>query len=90
LVPVANAFGFRPGQTISVDDGAKAETAVVAAGSRRGVPAITVAEPLKFAHAAGTQVAGTGITLTSALSRAHASGAQIADHIPTPGATNQY
>jgi hypothetical protein len=36
------------------------------------------------------QVAGTGITLTSALSRAHASGAQIADHIPTPGATNQY
>ena len=38
----------------------------------------------------GTQVAGTGITLTSALSRAHASGAQIADHIPTPGATNQY
>ena len=90
LIPVANAFGFRPGQTIAIDDGAKAETAVVAAGGRRGASAITIAEPLKFAHAAGMQVAGTGITLTSALSRAHASGAQIADHLPTPGATNQY
>jgi hypothetical protein len=51
---------------------------------------VTIESPLKSAHAAGTQVAGTGITLTSALTHAHASGAQITDHIPTPGAPNQY
>jgi len=90
MIPVASPFGFRPGQTITIDNGTNAETAVVAAGGRRGTPAITVTAPLKFAHAANTQVAGTGITLTSALTRAHASGAQISDNVPTPGAANQY
>ena len=89
-IPVANAFGFRPGQTITIGEGAERETAVVAAGGRRGAPAVTIESPLKSAHAAGTQVTGTGITLTSALTHAHASGAQITDHIPTPGAPNQY
>jgi hypothetical protein len=89
-IPVANAFGFRPGQTIVIGEGADAETATVAAGGRRGAPAVTIDAPLKNAHPAGTQVAGTGITLTSALTRAHASGASVADHMPTPGAPNQY
>ena len=89
-IPVANAFGFRPGQTITIDSGANSETAVVASGGRRGAPAITIAEPLKYAHGAGAQVSGTGITLTTALARAHASGAQVADDIPTPGAPNRY
>src|ERR1035437_9029468 len=64
-IPVANAFGFRPGQTITIDSGANSETAVVASGGRRGPPAITIAEPLKYAHGAGAQVSGTGITLTT-------------------------
>ena len=90
VIPVANAFGFRPGQTIMIGEGAEQESTVVAAGGRRGAPAISIESPLKFAHAAGTQVAGTGITLTSALSRTHASGSPIADHLPTPGAPNKY
>jgi non-reducing end alpha-L-arabinofuranosidase len=89
-IPVANAFGFRPGQTISIDDGANSETAVVASGGRRGAPAITVTEPLKVAHGAGSQVSGTGITLATTLTRAHSSGAQVVDNIPTPGAPNRY
>ena len=91
-IPVANAFGFRPGQTITIDTGANSETAVVASGGgRRGAAAaITVTEPLKYAHDAGAQVSGTGITLTTALTRAHAGGAQVADNTPTPGAPNRY
>jgi non-reducing end alpha-L-arabinofuranosidase len=89
-IPVANAFGFRPGQTITIDSGANSETAVVAAGGRRGAAAVTITEPLKYAHSAGAQVAGSGITLTTALTRAHASGAQVADNLPTPGAANRY
>jgi hypothetical protein len=89
-IPVANAFGFRPGQSITIDSGASFETAVVASGSRRGTPAITVAQPLKFAHGAGAQLSGTGITFTTALTREHASGAQVADNIPTPGGPNRY
>jgi hypothetical protein len=53
-------------------------------------PTITVAAPLKFAHAAGAQVSGTGITLAGALAKAHAGGAQVSSNIPTPGAPNQY
>jgi hypothetical protein len=90
LVPVANAFAFRPGQAVTIGQGAEQETIVVAASSRRGVPVISIGAPLKFAHASGTEVAGTGITLKSALSRAHARGAQIADDLPTPGAPNNY
>jgi sRNA-binding protein len=89
-ISVANAFGFRPGQTITIGEGAERETAVVAAGGRRGAPAISVELPLRFSHAAGTQVAGSGITLTSGLSRAHASGSQVADNVPTPGTRNKY
>jgi hypothetical protein len=50
---------------------------------------VTVADPLKSAHAAGAQVSGTGITLAAALTKAHASGAQIAVSVPTPGAPNR-
>jgi len=89
-VVVANAFAFRPGQTITIDSGANAETAVIAAAGRRGTPEISLATPLKLAHAAGAQVAGSGITLASALTRVHTSGAQVANNLPTPGAPNKY
>jgi hypothetical protein len=59
-------------------------------GGFGGGAAITVAAPLKFAHAAGAQLSGSGITLTAALTKAHASGAQVAGSVPTPGAPNQY
>ena len=99
VIPVASPMGFTAGQTITIDSGANQETAVVASitgggrGGRGGAGAgasITVAAPLKSAHAAGAQVSGTGITLTAALTKAHASGAQIAGNLPTPGAPNQY
>jgi non-reducing end alpha-L-arabinofuranosidase len=64
-------------------------------GGGRGGPGgatttITVASPLRLAHAVGAQVSGTGITLTTALTKAHASGAQVGGNGPTPGAPNQY
>jgi hypothetical protein len=90
IIPVANAFGFRPGQTITIDGGANSETAVVVSTPRRGAPTLTVAAPLTFAHAVGTQVSGSGITITGALTREHAFGAQVAGNLPTPGAPNQY
>jgi hypothetical protein len=86
VIPVANGFGFTADQTITIDNGANQETAVVASASAT----ITVAAPLQFAHAAGAQVSGTGITLTAALTKAHASGAQVAGDVPTPGAPNKY
>src|SRR5205085_3063218 len=78
VIPVAAGFGFTAGQTITIDGGANYETAVVASatagrGGRGGAPitgaTITVAAPLKLAHAAGAQVSGTGITLTAALTK---------------------
>ena len=105
VIPVASAAGFSAGQTITIDSGANHETAVVASvtggrggrggfgGGGRGGPGgatITVAAPLKIAHAVGAQVSGTGITLTAALTKAHDSGAQVAGSVPTPGAPNQY
>jgi hypothetical protein len=100
VIPVASGAGFTAGQTITIDSGANQEMAVVAAttgggrGGRGGGPGagatITVAAPLKSAHAAGTQVSGSGITLTAALTQAHASGAQVAGNVPTPGAPNKY
>ena len=90
VIPVASATGFSAGQTIAIESGANSEDAVVASTTFRGGARITVAAPLKFAHAAGAQVSGTGITLTVALTRAHASGAQVADNVPTPGAPNKY
>ncbi len=89
-IPVGNAVGFRPGQTITIDSGANSETAVVVSGGRRGAPAITIAEPLKYAHGDGAEVSGTGITLTTPLAHAHASGTQVADNYPTPGAPNRH
>ena len=104
VITVASVAGFNAGQSITIDSGANAETAVVvstaagrggggAAGGRGGAPTpatITVAAPLKFAHATGAQVSGTGITLTAPLSRAHAIGAPVATSAPTPGAPNKY
>jgi hypothetical protein len=94
VIPVASGAGLTSGQTITIDSGANQETAVVAAttgGGRGGVSAtITVAAPLKSAHAAGAQVSGSGITLTAALTKAHASSAQVASSVPTPGAPNRY
>jgi hypothetical protein len=102
VIPVTSAGGFNAGQTITVDSGANQETATVVSsagggrGGGRGGPGgpagatITVAVPLRFAHAADAQVTGSGITLTAPLTRAHASGAQVASAAPTPGAPNQY
>jgi len=90
LIPVQHPFIFRPGQTIEIGEGAERETDVVATGSTRGAPEIPLELPLKFAHAAGTQVAGGGITLTSTLKRPHAGGSLVADSLPTPGAPNRY
>jgi hypothetical protein len=99
VIPVAGRSGLVAGQAMTVDEGANAETAVVVsiAGVGRGAgpgggatSTVTVAAPLRFAHAAGAQVSGTGITLTAALTRAHENGAQIADNMPTPGAPNRY
>src|SRR4029453_8907696 len=105
VITVVSPAGFSAGQMITIDSGATGETAVVvsttagrgggagAAGGRGGAPApatITIAAPLRFAHAAGVQVSGTGITLTAPLNRAHASGAPIATSAPTPGGPNKY
>jgi non-reducing end alpha-L-arabinofuranosidase len=95
VIHVANGFGFTPGQAITIGTGANQETAVVVAAGGRGGrggpgPTITVASPLKSAHAVGTHVAGTGITLSAALTKAHESGAQVASGAPTPGAPNKY
>jgi hypothetical protein len=98
VIPVASWLGFTAGQTIAIDSGANQETAVVAAtagggrGGRGGGAGatITVAAPLRSAHAAGAQVSGSGITLTAALTLAHASGAQVVASVPTPGAPNRY
>lgn len=90
LIPVAHPFLFRPGQTIEIGEGDDRETGVVAGGIRRDSAGIRVELPLKWAHAAGTQVAGSGITLTSDLKRRHAAGSAITDSLPTPGAPNRY
>ena len=51
---------------------------------------ITVAAPLRFAHAEDAQVSGSGITLATSLSQVHNSGTPVANSVPTPGAPNQY
>jgi hypothetical protein len=97
VIPVASWLGFAAGQTIAIDSGANQETVIVVStaggrGGRGGGPGatITVAAPLKSAHAAGAEVSGSGITLTTALTLAHASGAQVVASVPTPGAPNKY
>ena len=89
-IPVTVASGFSEGQTITIDSGANAETAVVASIARFPAPAIHVKAGLKQGHAAHTQISGTGITLSAPLVRAHAIGAQVTDNAPTPGAPNRY
>ena len=94
-IPVDGTAGFSTGQIIIIDNGANRERAMVASITRRGFGGfgggtITVAAPLRFAHAEGAQVAGTGINLTTSLTRAHDSGAQVAGDVPTPGAPNRY
>jgi hypothetical protein len=97
VIPVTSPGGFAAGQTITIDSGASAETAVVVStagggrGGGGGAPiTVTVAAPLRSAHAVGAQVSGTGITLTTALTRAHAGGARVTTAVPTPGAPNRY
>lgn len=91
LIPVSSVAGFETGQSITIDNAANQETALVVAVVRtRAAGSITVAAPLKFAHAAGAQVSGSGITLKSALSRAHRAGTSVSSEVPTPGAPNQY
>jgi len=94
-IPVAGVAGFEAGQKISVGG----ETAVVASvvvrrrgfGNRGGAAdSIVLSEPLKLAHAAGTEVSGTGIVFARPLTRAHAGGTPIASNVPTPGEPNQY
>jgi non-reducing end alpha-L-arabinofuranosidase len=92
-IPVASAFGFSAGQTITIDKDANHETAVVASvnagrGGRAGT--ITVTAPLTMAHAEGAEVSGSGITFTAALTRAHERGTLVSGGTPTPGAPNQY
>jgi hypothetical protein len=97
---VSGVAGFNAGQTISIGNGANLETAVVAniapARRRFGAPGtipadtITVAKPLKYAHAAGAQVSGSGITLASPLTMAHNAGSQVAGNVPSPGEPNKY
>ena len=97
MIPVASTAGFAAGQTITIDSGANAETAVIASlgggGRGGGAPTtatITVTAPLKFAHAVGAQVSGTGITLTTALTKPHTVGTRVTTAVATPGAPNRY
>jgi hypothetical protein len=93
VIPVVSGAGFSAGQTITIDSGANQETAVVASttgGGRGGNATITIAAPLRLAHAVGALVSGSGITLTGTLTQGHASGAQVANNVPTPGAPNRY
>jgi hypothetical protein len=100
VITVAGVAGFSAGHAITIGSGANAESAVVVSsagggrgGGRGGAPTpatMTVAAPLRFAHAAGAQVSGTGITLTAPLTRAHAIGVPVATNVPTPGAPNKY
>ncbi|WP_213807933.1 hypothetical protein, partial [Granulicella sp. dw_53] len=78
------------GQTITIDEGANAETAVVSSVRGRGAATITLVAPLGRAHAAGTQISGSGISITTPLTRTHSDGSQVFNSVPTPGAPNQY
>ena len=99
-ITVVSPAGFSAGQTITLDSGANVETSVVASvtvrrggpggGRGPGIASLTLAEPLKLAHATGAQVSGSGITFTAALTKPHASGAQVGSSGPTPGAPNQF
>ena len=89
LLDVRNTTGFNDGQTITVGRGSESESAVIAFVTRWD-GTITVAVPLAYPHAAGTEISGTGITLTAPLTREHSSEAPVTGNIATPGAPNQY
>ncbi len=99
MMPIT-VVGFNTGQTITIADDPKSETAVIAAAgaARRRfggqttsrTDSITVTMPLKYAHAAGVQVSGSGITLARPLTLDHDNGTQVTGNLPTPGAPNQY
>ena len=88
-VPVANVMGFSAGHAITIGSGADLEKAAIVSVNRFGAT-ITVAAPLRLAHAVGAQVSGTGITITTPLKQAHANGAPVTGGVPTPGSANQY
>jgi len=101
VIPVAGIEGFSTGQIITIDNGTSRETAVIsstAMGRRRFAPGsnnqpmdtVKITRPLKFAHAAGTQVSGSGIILTMPLTKDHRAGDIVAGNLPTPGRPNQY
>ena len=91
VIAVGSAMGFSAGETITIDGGGNSEMAVVvSANGGRGGSRITVAGPLKFAHAAGAQLSGSGITLRSALTKAHGVGSAVGSEVPTPGGPNRY
>ncbi len=89
-VPVNDAYGFGDGGTVTIGSGADAEKAEVVSVRRWGQTTLVLKAPLAHAHAEGTEVAGSGITLTHPLKHAHAKGVQVSDHLPTPGAANEY
>ncbi len=99
VIAVSSAEGFNAGQTFTIDNGSKSETAtvssVVMARRRFGMAAaqadsIKVNSPLKFDHASGVQVSGSGITLSRPLTGSHERGTQVSGYIPTPGTANIY
>jgi non-reducing end alpha-L-arabinofuranosidase len=100
LILVGNIVGFSTGQTVTIGSGSNIETATIASiaaarrrfGNANNSPTdtITVVTPLKFAHAAGTQVSGSGITLAAPLTKSHDNGTPVGSHLPTPGEPNRY
>jgi hypothetical protein len=91
VVPVAATGGFAVGQSVTIDSGTSEETVTITqVQGGRGGARITVAMPLRVAHAAGAPLAGSGITLSAPLARTHARGTNVAAELPTPGAANRY
>jgi hypothetical protein len=100
FIPVASVEGFSAGQTITIDNDANLETAVVASttGGRRRfgfrgttpVDTITVTSPLAKLHNVGAQVSGSGITLNAPLTKLTKTEHRALSYLPTPGAPNQY
>lgn len=100
VILVRSVGGFSAGQTITVGSGSNLENATItsiAVARRRfgnqgnNIPdSITVAAPLTYAHAVGTEVSGSGITVAAPLTKAHDNGTPVGSHLPTPGEPNQY
>jgi hypothetical protein len=93
VVGVDDPRQFTVGQKVVIGSGADEESGVVAAVDtawRAGK--LTLAQPLKFAHEAGSSVSGTGIVFTSPITKSHSVGALMtpAQDLATPGAPNEY